>query len=150
MKAGIYCRVNSIKQAGGAKAVEKEKSMIEKIHNCERVGYAFFYPNDGGKRQGFYLSTTPENIANFLGSHFHDAEKMIITDICDRLILDTVGGFINNCPDQKLCAEIIPHLAPIQMGEKEAGEVLMVTIEEADAYFLAEDEEITMVEYGMM
>lgn len=38
------------------------------------------------------------------------------TDMVDRLILDTYGGFINTCPDQKLCAEIIPYLAPIQMG----------------------------------
>ena len=51
---------------------------------------------------------------------------MIITDMVDRLILDTYGGFINTCPDQKLCSEIIPYLAPIQMGEKGSREILMV------------------------
>ena len=112
---------------------EKEKSMVEKILDTERAGYAYFYPSDGGNRQEFFISTTPENMANFLGSHFYDAEKMIITDMVDRLILDTYGGFINTCPDQKLCAEIIPCLAPIQMGEKEAGEILMVTREESDS-----------------
>jgi len=100
---------------------EKEKSMVEKILDTERAGYAYFYPSDGGGRQEFFISTTPENMANFLGSHFYDVEKMIITDMVDRLILDTYGGFINTCPDQKLCAEIVPYLAPIQMGEKEAG-----------------------------
>ena len=105
---------------------EKEKSMVEKILDTERAGYAYFYPRGGGNRQEFFISTTPENMANFLGSHFYDAEKMIITDMVDRLILDTYGGFINTCPDQKLCSEIIPYLAPIQMGEKEAGEILMV------------------------
>jgi len=129
---------------------EKEKSMVEKILDTERAGYAYFYPSDGGNRQEFFISTTPENMANFLGSHFYDAEKMIITDMVDRLILDTYGGFINTCPDQKLCAEIIPYLAPIQMGEKEAGEILMVTREESDMYFAAEDQAVTMAECQMM
>ena len=130
--------------------MSKEKSMMEKIQDSGRVGYAYFYPSDGGNRQKFYISTTPENLANFLGSHYLDAEKMVITDIVDRLILDTVGGYINNCPDQELCREIIPYLAPIQRGEKNAGEILMVTRDEADAYFMAEDEAVTMAEYGMM
>lgn len=129
---------------------EKEKSMVEKILDTERAGYAYFYPIDGGNRQEFFISTTPENMANFLGSHLYDAEKMIITDMVDRLILDTYGGFINTCPDQKLCAEIIPYLAPIQMGEKEAGEILMVTREESDMYFAAEDQAVTMAECQMM
>lgn len=118
MKVVGYMRVNSIEQLGGTQVAEKEKSMVEKILDTERAGYAYFYPSDGGNRQEFFISTTPENMANFLGSHFYDAEKMIITDMVDRLILDTYGGFINTCPDQKLCAEIIPYLAPIQMGEK--------------------------------
>ena len=129
---------------------EKEKSMVEKILDTERAGYAYFYPSDGGNRQEFFISTTPENMANFLGSHLYDADKMIITDMVDRLILDTYGGFINTCPDQKLCAEIIPYLAPIQMGEKEAGEILMVTREESDMYFAAEDQAVTMAECQMM
>jgi len=129
---------------------EKEKSMVEKILDTERAGYAYFYPSDGGNRQEFFISTTPENMANFLGSHFYDAEKMVITDMVNRLILDTYGGFINTCPDQKLCAEIIPYLAPIQMGEKEAGEILMVTREESDMYFAAEDQAVTMAECQIM
>ena len=137
MKVVGYMRVNSIEQLGGTQVAEKEKSMVEKILDTERAGYAYFYPSDGGNRQEFFISTTPENMANFLGSHFYDAEKMI---------LDTYGGFINTCPDQKLCAEIIPYLAPIQMGEKEAGEILMVTREESDMYFAAEDQAVTMAE----
>ncbi|MBR4060525.1 MAG: hypothetical protein IKK03_11870 [Lachnospiraceae bacterium] len=120
--------------------------MMERIQDSERVGYAYFYPSNGGERQEFYISTTPENLANFLGSHYLDAEKMVITDICDRLILDTIGGYMNGCPDQSLCRKIIPYLAPIQRGEKNAGEILMVTRDEADAYFMAEDEAVTMAE----
>ena len=49
-----------------------------------------------------------------------------------------------------MCSEIIPYLAPIQMGEKEAGEILMVTREESDMYFAAEDQAVTMAECQMM
>ena len=66
---GIYMRVNSVEQLEGIKKVKEEKSMMERIQDSERVGYAYFYPRDGGKRQEFYISTTPKNLANFLGSH---------------------------------------------------------------------------------
>ena len=49
---------------------EKEKSMVEKILDTERAGYAYFYPSDGGNRQEFFISTTPENMANFLAAIF--------------------------------------------------------------------------------
>ncbi len=150
MKAACYMRVNSIEQLGRKETPQKESSMVEKIFDSERAGYAYLYPIAGGSRQEYFISTTPENMANFLGSHFYDAEKMVITDMCDRLILDTCGGFINNCPDQKLCREIIPYLAPIQMGEKKAGDILMVSKEAAEAYFAAEEEAVTMAECSML
>ena len=115
----------------------------------ERMGYAYVYPSDGKARKEYLIATTPENMANFVGSHFLDAQKMVITDFVDRLILDTCGGFIDTCPDQKLCMEINSHLAPIQMGEKEAGEILQLDRDQADAYFAAEDRAAAMAEYGM-
>ena len=147
---GIYMSVNCVEQLERIKKVKQEKSMMERIQDSGRVGYAYFYPSDGGERQEFYISTTPENLANFLGIHYLDAERMVVTDIVDRLILDTIGGYIDNCPDQRLCREIIPFLAPIQRGEKNAGEIMMVTRDEADAYFLAEDQAVTRAEYQMM
>ena len=53
---GIYMRVNSVEQLEGIKKVKEEKSMMERIQDSGRVGYAYFYPNDGGKRQEFYIS----------------------------------------------------------------------------------------------
>ena len=120
-----------------------------KIMDTERMGYAYVYPSDGKARKEYLIATTPENMANFVGSHFLDAQKMVITDFVDRLILDTCGGFIDTCPDQKLCMEINSHLAPIQMGEKEAGEILQLDRDQADAYFAAEDRAAAMAEYGM-
>ena len=129
---------------------KEDMEMITKILDSERVGYAYLYPNDGGARRDFMISTTPENIANYIGSHMTDAQKIVITDMCDRLILDTCGYFLDNCPNQKLCREIHPFLIPIQMGEKEAGEVLGVDRGVADKYFAAEDEAVTMAELSMM
>ena len=47
-------------------------------------------------------------------------------------------------------AERLWKLAPIQMGETEAGEVIMVDRDVADAFFAAEDEAVTMAECAMM
>lgn len=128
---------------------EKLKEKVEKILDEGNVGYAYFYPNDGTEMQVFVFSMKPENIANFLGIHYLDASKMILTDQVDRLILDTYGGFINCCPDQKLCAEVVNRLAPIQMGDVEAEEFLMITRDEYDAYGRWEDEQVTMAEMSM-
>lgn len=95
----------------------KEQTIVEKeIPGREHAGYAYIYPLDGGARQEYVLEMTPENIANFIGAHQYDAEKIILTDMLDNLILDTAGGFIMNCPDQILCGRVLPLLAPIQMG----------------------------------
>ena len=128
---------------------QKTIDMMGKIMDTERMGYAYVYPSDGRAREEYLIATTPENMANFVGSRFLSAQKMVITDIADRLTLDTCGGFIDTCPDQKLCMEINSHLVPIQLGEKEAGEILQLDRKQADAYFAAEDRAVTMAEYGM-
>jgi hypothetical protein len=108
---------------GGKQEMKKEDTeMMLRIFETERAGYAYLYPSDGGERKEDYISTTAENIANYIGSHMFEAEKIVITDMCDRLILDTCGYFINSCPNQEFCKEIHPFLIPIQMGEKDAGE----------------------------
>ena len=93
---------------------------------------------------------TPHNIANFLGQHQFDAEKIVLTDVVDRLILDTFGGFINQCPNQELCRQIIPILAPIQMGEAEARGIPMVSRDAFDDYCRMEDEAVTAAEISML
>lgn len=71
---------------------QKTIDMMEKIMDTERMGYAYVYPSDGGARDEYLIATTPENMANFIGSRFPDVQKMVITDFLDRLILDTCGG----------------------------------------------------------
>ncbi len=74
-----------------------------------------------------------------------------MTDMLDRLVCEsTYGGFLFQCPDQNLCKEIIEELAPLQMGEKEPEVVLYATLEETDAYYAHENEQMTMAEIDMM
>jgi len=128
---------------------EKLREKVEKVIEEGNIGYAYFYPSDGSGVQEFVFSMKPGNIANFLGNHFLDARKIILTDQVDRLILDTYGGFVDNCPDKKLCAEVIRRLTPIQMGDVEAEGFLMITRDEYDAYGRWEDEQVTMAEMAM-
>lgn len=129
---------------------EDIKSVEEPFeHTNGFLGFAYLYPSDGGNRQEYVFEMTPEHLANFIGAHPFDAEKMVFTDLFDRLILDTCGGFIMTCPNQQLCQQILSILAPIQMGETEAKEIPMVTREQFDDYGRYEDEMVTMDEYGM-
>lgn len=128
---------------------QKTSDMVQRIMDTERMGYAYLYPLEGGERKEYLISTTPENMANFIGSHFEDAEKMVITDAMDRLLVDTIGGFLDTCPDQNLCRKMIGYLAPIQMGQEEPGEVLAVDKEAAEEYFCEEEWMVTMAELSM-
>lgn len=128
---------------------QETASMIERIMDTETIGYACLYPIGGGASKEYVIATTPENLANFIGSHLYDAERMTVTDFLDRLILNTCGGFLDSCPDQKLCGKIGKHLVPIQIGEKEAGEVLAVDKEQAEKYWAMEDAAVTIAEYRM-
>ena len=111
----------------------------------EDLGYAYLYPHNGSERQEFVFEMRPENIAHFLGAHQFDAEKMILMDLFDRLILDTIDGFMMNCPDQKLCRQIIPILVPIQMGGAEAKEIQTVAREQYEDYGRYEDQAAAMM-----
>ena len=107
----------------------KEQTIVEKeIPGREHAGYAYIYPLDGGARQEYVLEMTPENIANFIGAHQYDAEKIILTDMLDNLILDTAGGFIMNCPDQILCGlQRLDFALAVQLGQ-------VVALQLADAH----------------
>ncbi|MCM1286864.1 MAG: hypothetical protein NC240_01040 [Clostridium sp.] len=123
---------------------------IEKILDGERVGYAYLYPSDGSERLEYVFDMTAENMASFIGQHQLGIKKMVLTDMCDRLILDTEGGFLNNCPNQELCKELLSLLQPIRVGEKAAEEFSMVTREIYDEYCQLEDQAVTAAEISML
>ncbi|WP_455950148.1 hypothetical protein [Eubacterium sp.] len=129
---------------------KKDMEQVEKVMDGFHVGYAYLYPNNGGERQEYVFDMTPENIANFIGSHPFDAEKIILTDMQDKLILNTIGNFIDYCPDQDLCKRILPNLIVIQMREVEASEFPIVTREIFDEYCDMEEETVMRAEISML
>ena len=128
---------------------EKLREKVEKIMEDGNVGYAYLYLNNSVLGEGFVFSMTPENIANFLGSHFLEARKMILTDLADRLILDTYGGFVDHCQDKELLVKILDTLVPIQRGMEKAQEFPIITRDEYEKYGCWEDEQVTMAEMSM-
>lgn len=127
---------------------QKTIDMVNRIMDTERMGYAYVYPSDGNAREEYLVSTTPENLADFISSH-RDAHRIIVTDIADRPLLDISGGIINGNSEPGMHTKILTRLAQIQTGEKATGEVLQLGRRQADAYFAAEDRAATMAEYGM-
>lgn len=128
---------------------KKDMEQVQKVMDGFHVGYAYLYSHDGGSQE-FVFDMTPENIANFLGSHYFDAEKMILTDMQDRLILNTIGGFIDYCPDQDLCRKILPNLIVIQRGEVEAAKFPIVTREMFEEYCDMEEQAVMEAEISML
>ncbi len=112
----------------------------------EKLGYAYVYEKgNGGKHTDYMFNMTPENIANFIDKYAYIADKIILTDMCDRLIVESIyGGFIMNCPNQELCQNIISYLAPIQQCEIEPKDFPVATRDEMEE--LWNEEEISVME----
>lgn len=119
---------------------QKEQTIIEnEILGRKYTGYAYIYPLDGGVRQEYVMEMTSKNIANFIGAHQYDVEKIILTNMLDRFIMDTAGGLIMSCPDQVLCGRVMSLLAPIQMGRRRAKEIPVVSRVAFEMYAPQED-----------
>jgi len=99
-------------------------------HNLVR-GYVFPYE---GYRCEYWFEESPSNIANFIMQHA-DAREIILTDTMDQKILNTIGEFIDHCPDQALLQQILPHLIPMQMGEAQPQEFPVATDAQVEVYF---------------
>lgn len=112
----------------------------------EKLGYAYVYERgNGGKHTDYMFNMTPENIANFIGKYAYTADKVILTDMCDRLIVESIyGGFIMNCPNQELCRKIIPYLTSIQQCEIEPKDFPVATRDEMEE--LWNEEEMSVME----
>lgn len=114
--------------------MEKE-ALSELLKKNLIIGYVYGLD---GERQEYYFEKSPSSIASFIMLHKEHADKMILTDMMDRLVLNTFGEFINRCPDQELLKEITKELVPMQMGEKEPASIPMASVEEAQAFWSQE------------
>lgn len=93
----------------------KKEALAELLSKELIIGHVYGY---NGEQQCFYFENSSSNIANFIMLHQENASEIVLTDMLDRMVLNTFGEFINRCPDQNLLQEILKDLIPMQMGEK--------------------------------
>ncbi|TCL54095.1 hypothetical protein EDD76_12211 [Kineothrix alysoides] len=116
---------------------------LSELLGKENLVRGYVYPYEGYRRE-YWFEHSPSNIANFIMLH-EDAREIILTDVLDRKILNTIGHFIDRCPDQKLLPEILEHLIPMQTCGKEPQEFPVATAEEAETlYELCDEMDISM------
>ncbi len=106
----------------------QKEALAELLKKELIIGYVYGYD---GEHQEFYFENSPSSIASFIMLKKENADKLILTDTLDRLVLDTFGEFINRCPDQKLLQEITKELVPMQLGERGPAEIPIVSVDEA-------------------
>ena len=93
--------------------------------------YAYVY--QGGEREEYVFKNTAQNIASFIGRR-PNVSKMILTDIMDLIVVDTIGNFIDHCPDKNLLEDVKRILIPIQMGQMEPPEFFCPTKAEYERF----------------
>ena len=108
-----------------------EKEKMEKLLEGRTLVRGYVYR--GVKREEYWFEKTPENIAAFI-ARFPCADKIILTDLMDCMILDTVGWFIDTCPDIVLLEQVKRSLIPVQMGEEEPDDLFYPSIDQVEAY----------------
>lgn len=113
----------------------QKEALSELLKKDLIIGYV--YGLDGGCHE-YYFEKSPSGIASFIMLKKKHADKIILTDTLDRLVLDTFGEFINRCPDQKYLQEITKELVPMQLGDKEPVEIPIASVEEAQAFWSQE------------
>ncbi len=63
--------------------------------------------------------------------------------MADHLILNTLGKFINRCPDKVFLQEVLKKLEPMQTGGKEPIGIMEVSEKEFQRLLFEEDQRIT-------
>lgn len=91
------------------------------------------------RRSTLWFKGTAENIASFIISN-RTAERIVITDALDRLVLDTYGELLDTCPDSNLRSTIMKHLLPMQMNKVAPLAIpYFTTVEMNQGYCIDED-----------
>lgn len=112
---------------------QEELGELLKKGNLVR-GYVYPYQ---GVRHEYLFEHSPSNIANFIMQH-SDAREIILTDMLDNKILNTIGNFIDICPDQTLLPQILEHLIPMQTGKRKPKEFPVATMKEVNDFYEAQ------------
>ena len=84
------------------------------------LGYVYINGYHDGKQP---FEGTPENIANFI--MYNQDHYTIVTDRWDLFLVSSMpGGFLDRVRDMDLRDDILEHLLPMQMGDKEPVDVV--------------------------
>lgn len=124
-----------------------KESLNELLEKDLAIGYVYGY---NGGCQVSYFEKSPANIASFIMLNRKYADHMILTNLADRLILNTFGEFINRCPNQEFLQEVLKELVPMQMGEKEPAEIVAASEDEFQKLLYEEDQRVTEAELRML
>ena len=136
----------------------EDEQMLQRIMDIDTMGYACIY-DSSGKREEYLIALTAENLANLIGGKGGKARQISVTDVLDRLMVDSRMETLGSCLAQRLCRKINQFLASIQRGEKEAGnvvkpkaevEILAVCRDATDEYFAAKEKADILTEYQML
>lgn len=125
----------------------KKEALAELLSKELIIGHVYGY-NVG--QQCFYFENSSSNIANFIMLHKENASEIVLTDMLDRMVLNTFGEFINRCPDQNLLQEILKDLIPMQMGEKEPVSISFASDKEAQAFWDEEEKNVMEAEFRIL
>jgi hypothetical protein len=125
-----------------------EKEKLEELLGKDLI-HGFVYGYDGGCKS-YYFENTPSNIANFIMLHKENTDKMTLTDMVDRLVLNTFGEFIDRCPDQELLQKVLNDLVPMQLCEKEPTNIPVASEEEVQAVWEEEERNVMEAELRML
>jgi hypothetical protein len=127
----------------------EDEQMLQRIMDIDTMGYACIY-DSSGKREEYLIALTAENLANLIGGKGGEARQISVTDVLDRLMVDSRMETLGSCLAQRLCRKINQFLASIQRGEEEAGEILAVCRDATDEYFAAKEKADILTEYQML
>lgn len=116
---------------------------IKKMHELDAQSvadkvYGYVYDDNGMHGGKIEFEGTPENMAHFI--MFNKAHPTVITDMMDQfLVSSTMSGFLDRVANPELRKEIIKEILPLQMGEKEAIDVVKQDVERDPISELAKD-----------
>lgn len=110
---------------------ERAPKDVESLLNTGNIAFGYVHKNN--RRIQYVFQNTPANIASFIGS-WPDVSAIIVTDVFDRLILRTIGNFIDECPNKVLLEKVKKYLIPIQRGEAKVPPFFCPTRDEVEKY----------------
>ena len=95
---------------------EERKQLFQAIPGFD-AGFLEVIPVDRYHSKQYILDLTVENIAGILRSWKGKSRKIIMTDMMDRVILETEGDNIIQCAKPKLKEQVLSLLSAAEAGE---------------------------------